>query len=86
MARHARLVKVAKFSGPRAAQIWANYTAKGVFRSAGFIEKRTGHLRATVAEFARAQEGHLASLPAPTNDEEREAFVATGASFASRSA
>jgi hypothetical protein len=86
MARHARVIKVAKFLGPRAAQVWANHTAKGVFRSADFIERRTGHLRATVAEFARAQEGHLASLPAPTNDDERAALAAIGASFASRSA
>lgn len=85
MGRHAKLAKVAQFFGPRAAQIWANHAAKGILGSAAFIEKRTGHLRATIAESTRAQEGHLVSLPAPANDEERVALGTLRESFVERS-
>lgn len=84
MIRHGRVVKVAQLLGLRATQVWANHTARGIFQSADFIERRAGYLRAAMAEFTRAQEGHLASLPAATNDEERRTFEELRASFASR--
>lgn len=81
MTRQARVVKwvplVVKWLpkyGPRVAQLWANHTAKRILRSAIFIEKRTSHLRATIDEFTRAQEGQLANLTAPSSEAERVAF------------
>jgi hypothetical protein len=56
--RDARIISWASRLGrPRAAQLSANRSAKGILRSAVFIEKRSNHLRKTVDEFARAQEG-----------------------------
>lgn len=73
-ARDARTLAWASLLGPRAAQLWANHSAKGILRSAVFIEKRTAHLQKTVKEFARAREAHLVGLDAPTTAEDREAL------------
>lgn len=86
MRRQSRWLKVARLFGPRAAQLWANHTARSVLRSATFIEKRTAHLDATVAEFARAQEGLLQTLDAPATDEDRVALATAREAIAGRSA
>jgi hypothetical protein len=86
MSRDSRSIKLAVLFGPRAAQLWANHSARGILRSAVFIERRTDHLRATIAEFARAREGQLASLPAATNEEERAALAEARAAVAEQSA
>jgi hypothetical protein len=84
--RDARTASLAKFFGPRAAQSWANHTARRVLRSAVFIEKRSTHLRKTILELGRAQEGHLKSLPAVKSGEERAALRSARAAVASQSA
>jgi hypothetical protein len=84
--RDARTIKWALLFGPRAGQLWANHSAKGILRSAVFIEKRSTHLRKTVDEFARAQEGQLTSLGAPGSEEERVALESLREIVASRSA
>lgn len=81
-ARAARFVKVAIWCGPRVSQLFGKYSARGYLRSAHFIEGRTGHLRKTVAEFARAQEANLSRLPAPANDAERALLVAARSALA----
>jgi hypothetical protein len=84
--RNARTMKRASMFGPRAAQFWANHTAKSIFRSAVFIEKRSAHLGKTLAEFARAQEGQLNSLAAPKSEEERASLATAREALADRSA
>jgi hypothetical protein len=84
--RDARTIKWVLVFGPRASQLWANHTARGILRSAVFIEKRATHLRKTVDEFARAQEGQLMGLDAPGNDEERAALDLARKAVAERSA
>lgn len=82
--RQARLAKWVPKFGPRAGQIWANYTARRLLRSAVFIERRTSHLRATSAEFFRVQEAMFANLPAPTDAAERTALETARDSFVSQ--
>lgn len=84
--RDARTIKWAVRLGPRTAQLWANRTAKGILRSAVFIEKRSAHLRETVDEHARVSESHLNSLGSPQGDEDRAALETARQAVAGRSA
>jgi hypothetical protein len=84
--RYGRFMNWASRFGPRAVLTLANQAAKANSRSAGFIEKRSTHLRKTVDELRRALEGHLSRLGDPETDEDWAALSAAQDVAADRSA
>jgi hypothetical protein len=82
--RYSRLMNWARRFGPRAVLTLANQAAKANSRSAAFIEKRATHLRKTVDELRRTQEGQLTRLSDPETDEDWAALSEAQAVAASR--